>query len=395
MWVGPSLAWAVGGRERQEVVEPARCRPRPAEEHGGAVGRGHRGEVGLCRTAPAREAGCDERVGTAGRLRRVGALDPECGDQRVAFQVGRQPLVTVVEHETGGIALPELDRLGTVLPAVGQAEPAEQVFGLRPGAGVDGELDEREAARLDRLGRAGQLQARAGRGVESAAQRLLEPEQGPHGVDGGGAGIGLAEDVVEDLERQRPPIAGGDHPVEEPGQVKAALPREAAVVATPLQDVHGQEGGVGELEEEELVRGDRADAVKAGASGEDVEAVEADTQRGMAGGLDDPPGVLVVVHVPAPRQGFVGDADAVLLGDGGQLVQLLAGQAVVVDGQLRDAGADEQQGCAEQAGQLELAPGPAEVVGETVGWDRFEVPEGLVQLHREPQVLDAAADLRR
>jgi hypothetical protein len=45
--------------------------------------------------------------------------------------------------------------------------------------------------------------------------------------------------------------------------------------------------------------------------------------------------------------------------------------------------------------QLELAPGPAEIVGKAAGWDCFEVAEGLVQLHREPQVLDAAADLGR
>ena len=75
----------------------------------------------------------------------------------------------------------------------------------------------------------------------------------------------------------------------------------------------------------------------------------------MVGGRHDPPGVLVVVHVPSPGEGLVGDADAVLLRHGGQLVQLLAGQVVVVDGELRDAGADQQHGRAEQAGQLELA----------------------------------------
>ena len=211
------------------------------------------------------EAGREQRVGAACRLRRVGALDPERGDQRVTFQGGRQPLVAVVEQETGVLAPPELDRLGTVLAAVLQAEPAEQVLGHRPGAGVDGELDEREAVRLDRLGRAGQVQSRRWGSVHEAAQRLLEPDQGPHRVHRGVAGIGLAEDVVEDLQRQRPPIAGGDHPAEEPGQVEAALPGEAAVVAAPLEDVHGQEGGVGQLQEEELVRGDRADGVEVGA----------------------------------------------------------------------------------------------------------------------------------
>ena len=62
----------------------------------------------------------------------------------------------------------------------------------------------------------------------------------------------------------------------EAAEVKAALPRKAAVVAAPRQRVHVQQRGVGQLQEEDLLTGDVVDRAGIVAEGEDVEAVQAD-----------------------------------------------------------------------------------------------------------------------
>ena len=103
------------------------------------------------------------------------------------------------------------------------------------------------------------------------------------------------------------------------------------MVAAPLQDVHRHPRRVGELEEEELLAGIVRDPGRIRAAREDVEAVQADAERRMVGALDDPPGVLVVVDVAAPRQRLVGDPQPARGGPLGQLAQLRGGQRVVVD----------------------------------------------------------------
>ena len=62
---------------------------------------------------------------------------------------------------------------------------------------------------------------------------------------------------------------------------------------------------VGELQEEQLRGRDRVDAGRVGAARQDVEAVQAQSQRRMVDRVDDAPGVLVGVDVGAPRQRLV------------------------------------------------------------------------------------------
>ena len=56
--------------------------------------------------------------------------------------------------------------------------------------------------------------------------------------------------------------------------------------------------------------GDVADPGGVGAAREDVERVQAGAERRVVARLHDPPGVVVVAHVAAPRQRLVGDPDA-------------------------------------------------------------------------------------
>ncbi len=178
-------------------------------------------------------------------------------------------------------------------------------------ARVDADLHEREA-----------VQRRAGAGAV-----VLEEDQRAHRVDRGAARVGLAEDVVEDLQRQRAVVAGGQHAAQQTGHVQRALPGEAAVVAAPLQDVHRQVRRVRELEEEDLLARDAVDRVQRRAAAEDVERVQAGAQRGVVGGLDDPPRMVVGADVAAPGERLVGDLQATLVGAGGERVQVLAARA--------------------------------------------------------------------
>ena len=162
-------------------------------------------------------------------------------------------------------------------------------------------------------------------------QPVLEHEQRAHGVDRRAVGVGLAEDVVEHLERERAVVAGGQHAGDEVGEVERALAGEAAVVAAPLQDVHAQVRRVGELEVEELLARDAGDRVEVGAAREDVEGVQAGAERRVVGGRDDPPGVVVLVDVAAPGERLVGDPQPAVGGAGGERAQLLGGERVVVD----------------------------------------------------------------
>ena len=208
-------------------------------------------------------------------------------------------------------------------------------------------LDEREA--VERRGR---------------RQPVLEHEQRAHRVDRGAARIGLAEDVVEDLERQRAGVAGGEHAVDERGDVERALAREAAVVAAPLQDVHRQMRRVGELQEEDPLARDRVDRGQVGAAREDVERVQAGAERGVVGGLDDPPRVVVLADVAAPGQRLVGDLQAALVGARRERVELLGGERVVVDRVRRDVRADQDRVDAELLHDVELGLGAAQVALE-------------------------------
>ena len=334
-----------------------------AEEHRRAVRRGDRRQVGLARAASAFEHRGEQRPRTRRGALRVGALHRD-GDDLGVVVAG-----AVVEHDADVAVLPELDRLAPVRADVGEAHRPQQRLRLGRRRGVDADLHEREP-------------------VEGGARRqlVLQHDQRAHRVDRGAVGVGLAEDVVEHLERERPGVAGGEHAAQEAGEVERALAREAAVVPAPLQDVHAQVRGVGELEEEELVGRDRSDRVQSGAAREDVEGVQAHAQGGVVARLGDPPRVVVLGDVAAPGERLVGDAQPALGGAPGERVQLLGGERVVVDRLGRDVRADQHRRRAELLHDVELRLGAVEVALERGLRDRLEVPERLVEVDRQAEL---------
>src|SRR5204862_8056322 len=100
--------------------------------------------------------------------------------------------------------------------------------------------------------------------------------QRPHAVDRGAFRVGLAEDIIENLERPGSAVPGCEHLGGEAGKVEAALPGKAPVVTAPRERVHIQWRRIGELQEEDLLSGDVADRAGIMAEGQDVEAVQAD-----------------------------------------------------------------------------------------------------------------------
>ena len=166
--------------------------------------------------------------------------------------------------------------------AEGEPELPEQDVDLTGVVGAD--LDEVEGGRF---GHSGQPHDRVGaEGLRRAAaggDDVLHPRERTPCLAGGPGDIGLPEDVVEHLERERPVVPRAEDVAHERTEVEGTLAREQPVVARPGQHVHGQQRSVCELEEEDLRSRDLLDRAGIVAAGEDVEAVEAG-----ADGLDDP-----------------------------------------------------------------------------------------------------------
>src|SRR5207245_2716318 len=127
---------------------------------------------------------------------------------------------------------------------------------------------------------------------------------------------------VEDLQGERPGIPRPQHVPHEPGDVEATLPGEAAIVATPLQDVHRKQRSIRELQKEDLLARDVLDALEVGPTGKNMKTVETGTERRMTGRLDNVPGMVVRTDMASPGKRLVGDPDTEVLCQIGKLTQL-------------------------------------------------------------------------
>ncbi|MCO5571870.1 hypothetical protein L7F22_025618 [Adiantum nelumboides] len=348
-----------GGRcfvDADEVVRPGRAvrgvRARvaggAAQEQRRAVRCGDLGELGLPRSGRAGDRGGAEPGGAARGGVRVGGLD---GDRRDRTGPGPRR----VDEQPGTALLEALHLLGAVHPGTAEPQCTQHPAQLR----ARGQLDERGPVEGRRRGG-----DRVGPGPGQRGG-LGEREQRATGVDGRTGGVGLAEDVVEDLQRQRPGVPGGEHRREERGQVEPALTGEQPVVTAPGQHVHRQVRRVGELQEEQLLAGDVGDPGRVRAAGQDVEGVQAEAERGWS----------------AAR---TASQEASQVGVGGG-----------VDGVGGHRGAHQHGVGAEPRHDLEGRVRAAQVRREPVGVGRVDVAQRLVEVHRQAQVAAAGADRRR
>ena len=351
----------------------------------GAVGGGHGAQFVLPGAGPPEDRRGGELSGPSGRLRRIGDLEADGRDGR--FPV---PGLLLVEHDAGVTGLPEADGLGAVMPAEREAELGQHDLDRVGVLGLD--LDEVEAGRLVERHQGGQPGARA---AQQLGRPVLQERQRAEGVHRRPGDVGLPEDVVEHLERQRAGVPGAHHVGDELRQVEIPLAREEPVMPAPGQHVHAQQRRVRQLQEEDLVARDLFDGRRIVAAGQDVEAVQADPDLIMIGKLNDPPSVTVVAHEPAPGQGLVRDPHAVTLSKITEVAELRGDELIIVDGRRAHVAADQDGVDAEPLHQRELGFGPSEVVGQLLIIDTFEVAERLVEHEFQAESLGEAADLLR
>ena len=175
-------------------------------------------------------------------------------------------------------------------------------------------------------------------------------------------------------------------------EVEAALAGKKAVMTAPREHVHGQEGGIRQLDEEDLAGRDRLDRFRVVTLRQDVEAVEAHPDQGMISEAHDAGGRLVAVDEPAPRERLVGDSHAKALGEIPELTQLRRRKLLVSAARCPDVAAEQHGLDAETVHQRELRRRAPQVLLEQVRADAFEVAEGLVQIERQPELLRPRPD---
>ena len=130
------------------------------------------------------------------------------------------------------------------------------------------------------------------------------------------------------------------------------------------------------------------------AAGQDVEAVQAQPERGVVGQAHGVPRPLVGDDLRAPRERLVGDAHAVRLGAVGEGVQLLGERVEVGDRVGRDRRSRPgSRSVPSSAITSNLRSARRRLRGEPLGRGGVEVAEGLVEVDRKAQVGAAAADL--
>ena len=300
--------------------------------------------------------------------------------------------------------------LGAVTPHPREAQAAQHAVQCLGRGFVGREFDERHALegrrgrrveefnaqrrRRDRGARGSGLRGGL-RGGEALAHLAFQIEQRAHGVHRRAAVGRFSEQVVEDLQRQRPGVAGAQHLLEEADHVEIALAREHPVVAGPLQHVQRHERRIGHLHEENAVARNASDGRRVVAQREGVEAVQDQAQVRVVGPPDDVPGLAEARGVSAPGQRLIAHAQVAAGGALGQRVQLGGGQVWIVGGVRQGVGAAQHQGRAQFLHQVELALGALQGAGESDVGQAFHVAQGLVEVDRQSQIRRDAAQLGR
>jgi len=154
----------------------------------------------------------------------------------------------------------------------------------------------------------------------------------------------------------------------------------------PFQHVHGQDGRIGHLHEEDLVAGNVGDGARVALERQRVETVEQHTQGRVIGLPDDVPDLLIGIHVAAPRQGFIADAQATLAGAFAQLAQIVDEDLLLAQRVGGGVAAHQHQVGAQFLHQVELVLGAVEVARHARAIAAFEVTERLEQGDGDTQV---------
>ena len=293
----------------------------------------------------------------------------------------------------------QADALAVMFSGSAEPQPQEQCAKSRSRHVVDAELEKRDAEEVRGGRRLEQLEPlerpRARRrgsagllccGTEPGPHLGFEVQQRAHRVLGRPPVRRLPEDVVEDLERHGPGVAGEQNLREEIHQIELALPGEAAKMSRPLQDAHVQQMRIRELHEKDLLAREPRDAGGVVAQRERVKAVKYQAEVRMVRPVDDRPRLAITVDDPAPGKRLVADAQAAFRSPLGKLVKLRGRTFLVGDDVDRRVRTYEHQFRTDCLHYIELPLGPVETAPEGGVRRPFEIPERLVEFAGQSEV---------
>src|SRR6266700_1741540 len=200
---------------------------------------------------------------------------------------------------------PSLDRLAAMLAGFAKAELAKPVRKIARLGLIDREFKKADTAapRLRRENIRRSLRA-LGR------KAILQQDQRPQPVSSGARRRAGTKLVVEDFERERPRIAGGDHGFHEVGHGQIALTGKASEMPAPGEDVEAKLWRVSQLNQKYLFGRNRSNGGDRKRRRQRMEAVENDADRIVVGAAHDLPCIAIIVHMPSPCERFEADTQA-------------------------------------------------------------------------------------
>src|SRR4029453_5506946 len=155
-----------------------------------------------------------------------------------------------------------------------------------------------------------------------------------------GAGAKL---VVENLQRKIAGVAGCLDRCHEIEQRQIALPRKAAEMPAPIQDVHLQPRSVRQLNEKNAIARDRLQRLKVRLAGVSMKAVGKKPAGGGGGASHDFPGIAIIVDVTSPGERLEANAQAALRCSFAKLVKIRRAAVYAAHGVRRHVAADQQR----------------------------------------------------
>ncbi len=157
-------------------------------------------------------------------------------------------------------------------------------------------------------------------------------------------------------------------------------------MAAPLQHIHRQDRRVGHLHKEDLVAWDLGDGSWVALERQGMEAVEQHAEAWVINLTHQIPHLLPGVHVLAPGQCFITDAQATAPGMFGQQAQVIEENTFIADAIGRGVAAHQHQVRAQFLHQVEFALGPFQVARQTVASAAFKVAKWLEQGNGDAEV---------
>ena len=186
-----------------------------------------------------------------------------------------------------------------------------------------------------------------------------------------------AEAVIENFQRPRAAIAAAGQIAGKVHQRQLSLPWEAAEMAAPLQNIHLHQRRIGQLQKGNFVHRDFRQPLQRIVAGEDMKAIEDDTERRAVDAFHPFPGLIPAVDVRSPGQRFVADDDLFLLRQRRQRGEICHLQRNIGGTVRLHIAAQEQCVAAQLMHQGEFALRPLHIRRKLAATGAFKIAKGL------------------